>query len=236
MANSHRRRDAITLTATAVTYSMVWPYAALAQQAERVHRVGVLVGVAGSVVQPLVAAFREGLANLGWVEGRNLRIDYRFSQGDPGRPDAYAEELVKLQPDLVFAFSGPATRAVQQRTSVIPIVFAGGGDPASIGLVGNIARPAGNVTGFANVFTTLGGKWLELFKEAVPRLARLADVFTANEFTNPQNELRATIDAAAAQLGLTIVRMPLRNPEEIEPAISTFAAEPDGGLLAWIST
>src|SRR6516165_2787418 len=168
---------------------------------------------------------------LGWVEGGNLRMDYRFGGGDPDRLAAYAEELVNLRPDLIFALSGPAARAVQQRTAAIPIVFVGGGDPASAGLVGNIARPGGNMTGFANDFGSLGGKWLQLFKEAVPRLARVADIFSANSLrANPRSDFRTTIGAAAAGLGVTIVRMPVRDVVEIEPAIAAFAAA-DGGLL-----
>jgi putative ABC transport system substrate-binding protein len=181
-------------------------------------------------LQSNVVAFREGLATFGWAEGRNLRIDYRFV-GDPSRLAADAEELVNLRPDVIFALSGPVAAAVQQRTSVIPIVFVGGLDPAALGLVGNnIARPEGNMTGFANGFGSLGGRWLELFKDAVPRLSRVADNFFVGGFPG-RNELRATIAAAAAQLGATIVRIPVRNAVEIEPAISAFAAEPDGGLL-----
>src|SRR6516165_3599972 len=99
---------------------------------------------------------------LGWVEGGNLRMDYRFAAGDPDRLAAYAEELVNLRSDLIFAITGPAARAVQQRTAAIPIVFVGGDDPAdpASGLVGNVARPDGNITGFANDFGSLGGKWL----------------------------------------------------------------------------
>jgi putative tryptophan/tyrosine transport system substrate-binding protein len=204
-----------------------WPFAR-PLAAEALRQVGALIG--GPNNQPILAAFREGLATFGWVEGRNLRIDYRFDGGDPGRLAPYAGELVNLRPDVIFALTGPAARAIQQRTSVIPIVFVGGGDPTSNGLVRNIARPEGNMTGFANVFGSLGGKWLELFKEAVPRLTRVADIFRADELTN-RNELRATIPAAAAQLGVTITRMPVRNAVESEPAISAFAAEPNGGLL-----
>jgi len=169
---------------------------------------------------------------LGWVEGGNLRMDYRFGGGDPDRLAAYAEELVNLRPDLIFALSGPAARAVQQRTAAIPIVFVGGGDPASSGLVGNIARPGGNMTGFANNFESLGGKWLELFKEAVPGLTRVAHVFGENtQGANPRAEIRTSMDAAAARLGVTIVRMGFHDTAEIEPAISAFAAAPHGGLL-----
>jgi putative tryptophan/tyrosine transport system substrate-binding protein len=204
-----------------------WPSARLLA-AEALRQVGALIG--GPYNQPILAAFREGLATFGWVEGRNLRIDYRFDGGDPGRLAPYAGELLNLRPDVIFALTGPAARAIQQRTSVIPIVFVGGGDPTSNGLVRNIARPEGNMTGFANVFGSLGGKWLELSKEAVPRLTRVADIFFVSELS-VRNELRATIPAAAAQLGVTIVRMPVRNAVEIEPEISAFAAEPNGGLL-----
>jgi putative tryptophan/tyrosine transport system substrate-binding protein len=219
-----KRREFITFVAGAATWPFARPLAADAQR-----RVGALLAPDN---QPALDAFREGLATFGWVEGRNLRIDYRFS-GDPRRLAEYAEELVNLRPDVIFAYSALAARAVQQRTSVIPIVFVGGADPTSSGLVRNIARPEGNMTGFANSYASLGGRWLELFKEAVPRLTRVADIFFATELTeiSARNETRATIAAAAAQLGLTVTRMPLRNAVEIEPAINAFAAEPDGGLL-----
>jgi putative tryptophan/tyrosine transport system substrate-binding protein len=175
-------------------------------------------------------AFREGLATFGWVEGHNLRLDYRFA-GDPSGLAADAEELVALRPDVIFALTGPAARAVQHRTSVIPIVFVGGLDPTSNGLLGNnIARPEGNMTGFANGFGSLGGRWLELFKEAVPRLTRVAEIYVVDELSI-RSVLRATIPAAAAQLGITLITMPVRNAVEIEYAISAFAAQPNGGLL-----
>jgi len=225
-----KRRDFITVLGGAAA----WPLVARAQQAEPVRRVGALLD--GTKDSPLsqsnIAALRERLAMLGWVEGGNLRVDYRFADGDPDRLAVYAEELVNLRPDLILAITGPAARAVQQRTAVIPIVFMGGGDPASSGLVDNVARPGGNMTGIANFFGSLGGKWLELFKEAVPGLTRVAHVFSANEATaNPRSEIRTSMDAAAARLGVTIVRIEVHNTAEIEPAISAFAAAPHGGLL-----
>src|SRR5262249_972282 len=207
-----------------------WPFARpLAAEGQR--HVGALLSSPDN--QSALDAFRDGLATFGWAECRNLRIDYRFA-GDPSRLSADAEELVNLRPDVIFAYSGPAALAVQQRTSVIPIVFVGGLDPTSNGLVGNnIARPGGNMTGFANAFGSMGGRWLELFKEAVPRLTRVAHIFFVNELSVREagEGVRANISAAAAQLGVTIVRIPVRNAVEIEPAISAFAAEPNGGLL-----
>jgi putative tryptophan/tyrosine transport system substrate-binding protein len=222
-----RRRDFIAGLGGVVAWPFAQPLAAEAQR-----RVGAL-SFNGLLSQSISATFREGLATFGWVEGRNLRIDYRFA-GDPSRLAADAEELVNLRPDVIFAYSGPAALAVQQRTSVIPIVFVGGLDPTSNGLAGNnIARPEGNMTGFAGSFGSLGGRWLELFKEAVPRLTRVAHIFFVNELSvrETREGVRATISAAAAQLGVTIVRTPVRNAVEIEPAISAFGAEPDGGLL-----
>jgi putative ABC transport system substrate-binding protein len=179
------------------------------------------------------APFRERLAMLGWVEGGNLRMDYRFADGDPDRLAAYAEELVNLRPDLIFTFNGPAARAVQQRTAVIPIVFVGAGDPAATGMVGNLARPGGNMTGFAGSFGSLGGKWLELFKEAVPGLTRVAHVVSPiSDFADPRSGIPTSMDTAAAQLGVTIVRIRFHDTAEIEAAISAFAAAPHGGLLA----
>jgi putative ABC transport system substrate-binding protein len=160
-----RRREFIAAISAAA-----WPFArSLAAEAQR--HVSALLSASDN--QRALDTFRQGLATFAWVEGRNLRIDYRFG-GDPSRLAAYAEELVNLRPDVILAYTGPAARAVQQRTSVIPIVFVGRGDPASNGVVRNIARPEGNMTGFANYFGSLGDRWLELFKEAVPRLTRVA--------------------------------------------------------------
>jgi putative tryptophan/tyrosine transport system substrate-binding protein len=195
-----------------------WPFAGpLAAEAQ--HRVGALINSTDPQYQSILAAFREGLVTFGWAEGRNLRIDYRLSGGEPSSLAAYAEELVNLRPDVILAYTNPVARAVQQRTSVIPIVHVAGG-----GLVRNIARPEGNMTGFASLFGSQGGLWLELFKEAVPRLTRVAHIFSASNLNNEG----ATIPAA---LGVTIIRTPVRNVIEIEPAISAFAAEPNGGLL-----
>jgi putative tryptophan/tyrosine transport system substrate-binding protein len=216
----------------------VWPLAAWAQRAERVRRVGVLWDGPGNndpQVQPLVAALRAEVGKLGWVEGRNLRMDYRFDGGDPSRRLTYAEELVNLGPDVIFAFTGSAARAVQRATQVIPIVFVGGGEEDNK-FAGSLARPAGNITGFANVFTSLGGKWLQLLKQALPRIARVGNIFNVDAEIpgldiNSGLDIQAVIDAAADRLAITIVKMPVRDPVEIDRMINAFAAEPNGGLL-----
>jgi len=186
-------------------------------------------------VQTSMATFREELAKLGWVEDRNLHIDYRFGT-DPGRMAADAEELVNLRPDVIFALTGAAARAVLRRTQVIPIVFAGGGDPRANNLVGGIARPTGNITGFGNNIASLGGKWVQLLKEAAPRITRIAHL-TDPDFgigllgIGVPRPIDAAAAAAAAQLSVNLISMPLRNPEEIERMIDAFAAEPNGALL-----
>ena len=152
-----RRRDFITLLGGVAA----WPLAARAQQPERVRRIGILA-VGGLNIPIELASAREELAKLGWVEGRSLIFDIR-ADPDPGHLARDAEELVNLRSDVIFALTGVAARAAQQRTQTIPIVFVGGGDPTANNLVGSVARPA-NVTGFANNFVSLGGKWVELLK------------------------------------------------------------------------
>jgi putative ABC transport system substrate-binding protein len=228
-----RRRKFIAGLGAAGAYVAV-PRLSRAQQDTHVRRLAMLaLGREDQATTTAFLAWRNEMAKLGWVEGRNLQIDVRFIRGGQDRLIADAEELVNLRPDVIFAGNGPASVAFQQRTSVIPIVFVGGGDPASAGLVRNMARPEGNMTGFANWGSaSQGGRWLELFKEAVPRLTRVADIFFPNAFfMNASGPLRTSIAAAAAQHGVTIIRMPVQNDVEMEHAISAFAAEPDGGLL-----
>jgi putative tryptophan/tyrosine transport system substrate-binding protein len=207
----------------------VWPRAAYAQQPGRVRRVAALILGAENdpVIQSRVATLRGTLQSLGWIEGRNLQIDLHITD-DPIRLGAYAQEVVNSAPDVIFAGSGVATREIQRRTQTIPIVFSGGGDPVKTGLVRNVAQPEGNTTGFANAFNSLGGKWLQLLKEAAPRVTRVAIIF------DPERSLGGfldSIDAAAAELAVTVIRVPVRNGSEIERAIETFAAEPNGGLI-----
>jgi putative ABC transport system substrate-binding protein len=216
-----RRREFITLLGGAAT----WPLAVRAQQAERVRRIGLLTGgsLADSILQP---AFRDAMAKLGWVEGRNLRIDIRASA--TGRLGADAEELVNLHPDVIFAFSGVALRAAQRATQTIPIVFVGAGDPDQLNLTGGIARPTGNATGFANSIASLGSKWLELLKQAAPATTKVARVYDPDVSSRGLADI---IGAAHAGLPVAVLDMPVRDTDEIERAIGTFAAEPNGGLL-----
>jgi putative ABC transport system substrate-binding protein len=222
-----RRREFITLLGGAAAG---WPLAARAQQGEKVRRIGVLVGGTedNSNTRANLAALGDGLAKLGWIEGRNLRIDLRFTLSDPARMRAYAVELVSLAPDVIVTTSRPATTAAQEQTKSIPIVFTAGNDPVSNGLLQNTARPEGNTTGFTSTVDSLIGKWLELLKEAAPHITRVALVF------NPQTVnvgYFPSIEAAAPLLGVQAIKTPVRDPLELVRAIDSFAAEPNGGLL-----
>jgi putative tryptophan/tyrosine transport system substrate-binding protein len=227
MTPNMRRRKCIAVLGTA----LVWPLLARAQSAERVRRLGVLIygdeDSRGSQAQ--AAGLRQGLKELGWTEGHNLRIDIRF-ESDPSRIRMLAEELVKTAPDVIVVRSVLAARALQQQTKTIPIVFAGVGDPVLNGLVTSLAHPEGNMTGVTNLFYSIGGKWLELLKEAAPRIDRVAIVFTPEIGTS--EGWFAAIETAAAMLGVTATRIPLRNLAEIEHVLGTLASEPNGGLIA----
>src|SRR5215472_6099059 len=224
---SIKRRDFITLLGGAAA----WPIGARAQQGERVRRIGLLGGQPDDdpETRAYLAALREGLAKLGWIEGRNLRIDLRFTSGDPNRMRAYAVELVSLAPEVIITTSAPATRAAQEQTQTIPIVFTAGNDPVTNGLLQNTARPEGNTTGFTSTVDSLIGKWLELLKEIAPYITRVALVF--NPQTVNVGYLRS-IEAAAPLPGVQTLKTPVRDPLEMVRTIDAFAAEPNGGLLA----
>ena len=221
-----RRRDFIVGLGGAVA----WPLAARGQQSERMGRVGVLLFSAENdpISRTRLAALQDGLQKLGWTEGVNLRIHYRFGAADPDRLRSRAEELVHLAPDVIVAGSPQATRAVQQLTQTIPIVFVEATNEVGYGLTGNLARPEGNATGITNLYLAIGVRWLELLREAAPRIVRIALLF------NPEFDSRSyitAIETAAAAYHVKAIRTPARDAKEIERAVGTFAAKPNGGLL-----
>jgi putative ABC transport system substrate-binding protein len=167
-----RRREFITILGGAAA----WPLAARAQQGDRVRRIGVLMPYDENdpLAKPRASAFTQALADLGWTDGRNVRMDLRWGGDDINRMRAFAQELVGLQPDVILANSATATVALQRETRTIPIVFTVGPDPVAIGLVPRLDRPGGNITGFAALEASLGGKWLELLSEIAPGLKRAA--------------------------------------------------------------
>src|SRR5262249_50023785 len=209
------------------------PHAARAQQDRRVRRIAVLsTGAEGDPNQKAyLAALSDGLAKLGWVDGRNLRIDVRFAAGDPARIRAHAAELVSLAPEVIVTTPTAATIAVQQQTRTIPIVFTAGGDPVLNGLVRSIARPEGNTTGFSTFEVSIAGKWAELLKEAAPSLTRVALLFNPDFLSNVVANYISVVEAAASTLALQTIKLPVRDAIEIVRGIDAFAAEPNGGLL-----
>jgi ABC-type uncharacterized transport system substrate-binding protein len=223
-----RRRDFINL----IGGSAAWPLAAHAQQSERMRRIGVLMAYSDSDLegQAFVAAFREGLQKLGWTEGRNIRIDIRWTTGDVESIQRFAKDLVALRPELVLSSSTPTTAALLQQTRTIPIVFAVVVDPVGSGFVASIPRPGGNVTGFITMESTMAGKWLELLKEIAPRVNRVAFVFNpatasyAEYFLNP-------FKTAAASLAVEGITAPVRDLSELESIIASQARGPNGGLI-----
>jgi putative tryptophan/tyrosine transport system substrate-binding protein len=225
-----KRREFITLLGGAAA---AWPLAARAQQAERMRRIGVLVVYAESDPegQAFVAAFREELQKLGWTEGRNIRIDARWGALDAESRQRFAQELVALQPDLILSQSTPTTAALLQQTRTIPIVFAQVADPVGSGFVASLARPGGNVTGFAPIEGSLGGKWVELLKEIAPRVARVALLFNPATATYAEYYLNP-FKAAAASFGVEAIVAPVRATSELESVVAALARPPNGGLIA----
>ena len=223
-----QRRQFITLIGSAVT----WPLAARAQQDQRVRRIGVLMGLAKDDLDTKVRieGFRQGLGALGWSEGHNVRIDYRFAPGG-ARAQALAKELVALQPDVIVSQASPATGALQRETQTIPIVFAGVADPIGSGFVASLAQPGANITGFLLFEASITGKWLAMLRDMVPALARATLVMNPQTAAYYEFYLRAA-QAAASSLGVELVFGPIGGSHaEIERAFEAFARTSNGGLL-----
>ena len=222
-----RRRQVISLLGGAVA---AWPLGARAQQPDRMRRIGVLMPTADDVEgQTRVAAFQRGLQALGWVEGRNVRVDYRWTNADPERMRTFAAELVGLRPDVILANGTPPVAALQRETTTIPIVFTQVADPIGTGLVPNLARPGANVTGFTNFEYAIVGKWLEMLEEIAPRVTHAAVL------SSPQNLNWAPFVRAIAGLApapkITPSMAPARDAAEIEVAMAALVRQPDMGLI-----
>src|SRR6516162_3322187 len=195
-----RRRDFIA----ALSGATAWPLAARAQQGGRVRRIGVLVGLDENDPEQKrrVSVFTQALADLGWTDGRNVRMDVRIAGGDIDRTRDLAQELVGLQPDIIVTIAYLPTAAVQRETRTIPIVFVGGADPVASGIVPRLDRPGGNITGFGNNEATLAGKWLELLSEMAPGLKRAAIMF--NPDTAPVSAYMPSVETAARSLKVEV--------------------------------
>jgi putative ABC transport system substrate-binding protein len=221
-----RRREFIAGLGTAAA----WPLAALAQQGERVRRIGVLIGWDENdpVGMRYYSAFTQALTDLGWTDGRNVRMDLRWTGGDTNRTRALAQELVGLQPDILVASSTLATAALQRETRTIPIVFMNVGDPVGSGLVAALNQPGGNITGFGLWEASIVGKHLELLSEIAPGLKRVAVMF--NPDTAPIFYM-SSFETAARSLKVVPINAPVRGDVEIETAITALGREPRGGVV-----
>jgi putative ABC transport system substrate-binding protein len=218
---------------TVLVGAAAWPLVGHAQRAEVTRRIGVLNAFPENdpVNRASVTAFAGALEQLGWVEGKNIRIDHRFAAGDPTLFKTYAAELVGLSPDAILASNTPAVAALRQQTHTIPIVFVRVADPVGQGFVESLARPGGNITGFSVYDAPLMGKWVQLLKEVAPGVTRVAVIF--NSGTAPYAALlNRGIEAAAPSLGMTATFAPVHDDPGIEDAIAAQAREPGGGLIA----
>jgi putative ABC transport system substrate-binding protein len=224
-----KRREFITLLGG----TAAWPLAARAQQADRVRRIGVLMAhpESDAEFQGYVAAFREGLQKLGWTEGRNIRIDFRWGALDDAEAGQRSvKELIAPQPDLILTHTTPTTAALLKQTRTIPIVFATLADPVGSGFVKSLARPGGNATGFIIMEPTIPGKWLGLLREIAPRVNRAAFLF--NPATAPYADIYLNpLKAAAASFAVEALAAPVRDRSELDSVFAAQAREPNGGLI-----
>jgi putative tryptophan/tyrosine transport system substrate-binding protein len=226
-----KRREFITLLGGGAA---AWPLAARSQPTERVRRIGVLSGFAENdpQAQAEITAFRQGLQRLGWM-GRNIRIAYRWGQGELDRTRTVARELIALQPEAVLAASTPAVKALLGETRTVPIVFVRVADPLGDGLVNSMASPGGNVTGFSAFEPSLAGKWLQLLKEIAPNVVHVTVMF--NPTTAPYRgglEFLSVVEAAAPLVGVKVKPGHVRDVADIERVIAAVASERNGGLIS----
>jgi putative tryptophan/tyrosine transport system substrate-binding protein len=217
-----KRRQFITLLGGAAT----WPVTARAQQPGQLRRIGALMGFAESDPDGMAAAFREALQSLGWIDGRNVRIDYRWDVVDAAR--APAAELAALAPDVIFVDSAPAVAAMRQQASKVSIVFIQSGDPVQAGNVQGFARPGNNFTGFMSFESTINAKYLQLLKDIAPNVTRVAVMQFENSTWRGDFSV---IEAVAPSLAVTPIAAVVHDAGEIERAMSALAQEPNGGLI-----
>jgi putative tryptophan/tyrosine transport system substrate-binding protein len=222
-----KRRDFIALLSGAAA----WPLAARAQQPERMRRIGVLNNPAADDPdsQARVAAFAQGLQELGWIDGRNVRIDYRWSLGDPDRIRRYAAELVALAPDVILTVGAASAGPLLQATRTVPIVFTSVVDPVGAGFVDSLARPGGNATGFLIFEYSISGKWMEVLKQIAPGVTRAAVI--RDPAISAGTGQFGVIQSVAPSFGVEVSPVNVRDAGEIERAITAFARSPNGGLI-----
>jgi ABC-type uncharacterized transport system substrate-binding protein len=222
------KREFITLLGGAAA---TWPLAALAQQPERMRRIGVLMSFAADDPEgkAQIAAFVQGLQQLGWTDGRNVRIDYRHGLGNADDTRKYAAELVALAPEVILAIGGATAGPLLQTTRTVPIVFTNVSDPVGAGFVDSLAQPGGNATGFILFEYGISAKWLELLKQIAPNVTRVGVIRDAALAVGPAQF--GVIQAVAPSLRMEVSPINLRDAGEIERGVTAFARAPDGGLI-----
>jgi putative tryptophan/tyrosine transport system substrate-binding protein len=227
MLFDQRRRTFVALLAGATAI----PFAARAEQGRAIRRIGVLMNYSEDEPQSQarIAAFLEGLQDLGWIAGRNVQIDYRWGVGDAGRNRRNAAELVALAPDVIVTSGGAVTAAVEQTTRTIPVVFVSVFNPVGAGFVQTMARPGGNATGFTPFEYGMSGKWLELLKQVAPGVRRVA--ILQNPIVASRSGQLSAIETVTRLVPVELSPFAVRDADEIERAIGTFARAPDGGLI-----
>jgi putative ABC transport system substrate-binding protein len=225
-----RRREFLICLGMAAT---AMASAARAQQHAAIRRVGVLMPFSSNdpKVKNDLVAFARQMQSLGWTEGQNLQIEYRWAEDDTAKMQTYAKELVAAQPDVLFARSTPATAALLSNTRTIPVVFAVVSDPVGEGFAASVARPGGNATGFTNAESSLTGKWLGLLKEIMPDLKRIGFIFDPKVAPGGGTYYTSLINSAASSSALTPIPMPFHEASVIERMIDDFAQVPNGGLV-----
>jgi putative tryptophan/tyrosine transport system substrate-binding protein len=226
-----RRRDFITLVGGAAA---VVPLAVRAQQTGRMRLIGILVGNSSGADDPFARQatklFQDAMQRAGWVDGKNIHVEYRFGAGDPAKIAAVAAELIALHPEVIYAVGGvPAAKALQAQTRTIPIVFTQAADPAGFGLVASLTHPGGNITGFTVWDLSIGGKWLDLLRETAPRLSGIGIMY--NPDTTPYAPPLVASARGAAGRDLTVFECLVHNDDEIETAASSLGSETHRGLL-----
>jgi putative ABC transport system substrate-binding protein len=224
-----KRREFITLVGGAAAVAS----GAARAQVDRVRHIGVLMGYAQDDpdTQARMAAFREAFEQLGWKDGRNVAIAYRFGVGEIDRARDYAKELVDSNPDLIVCETTPTLKAVADHTGTIPIVFVSVTDPVSNGFVADLAHPGGNITGFTNFETTMGGKWIELLKKIVPSCRRVGVIFNPDTAPGGGAFFLRSVAASAPILEVELLPFPVRSDDEIASAVTGLGGEPGGGLI-----
>ena len=229
-----RRREFFAVLGSA---AVAWPLAARAQQADKVRGIGYLSSLAETDLdgQTWDSAFRMGLTELGWIEGRNIHVEYRWAGGNVDRLRPFATELVGLKPEVIFTVSTPATAAAQAATRIIPIVFAAVSDPLGSRFVASMATPGGNITGFMYIEASMSGKWLELIRQIMPQLARVGMLYNLETAPYARYFLEA-FHSAASNLSIEAIDVPIHSAADLEPVMAKLAGQPNAGLIVMPDT